>query len=138
MHFNEAKFEVLQFWADMSAAPDILYMALDGLQLGSWSPGASKLLHGGLCPTLLLAQRLRGHDDLAVLPRTAVVPLRPVKYQPPGGYAAQLCQSDLEPRARTAGLLGKAGAVRLYSQEHRREHCMLCFLWKLSRELNSG
>ena len=30
MHFNEAKFEVLQFWADMSAAPDILYMALDG------------------------------------------------------------------------------------------------------------
>jgi hypothetical protein len=30
MHFNEAKFEVLRFWADRSAAPDILYMAPDG------------------------------------------------------------------------------------------------------------
>ena len=30
MHFNEVKFEVLRFWADMSAAPDILYMAPDG------------------------------------------------------------------------------------------------------------
>ena len=36
MHFNEAKFEVLQFWADMSAAPDILYVALDG---GNWDLG---------------------------------------------------------------------------------------------------
>ena len=30
MHCNEAKFEVLRFWADRSAAPDILYMAPDG------------------------------------------------------------------------------------------------------------
>ena len=30
MHFNEAKFEVLRFWADRSAAPYILYMAPDG------------------------------------------------------------------------------------------------------------
>ena len=30
MHFNKSKFEVLQFWADGSAAPDILYMAQDG------------------------------------------------------------------------------------------------------------
>ena len=29
MHFNEAKFEVLLFRADRSAAPDILYMAPD-------------------------------------------------------------------------------------------------------------
>ena len=29
MHFNEFKFEVLQLWANISAAPDILYMAPD-------------------------------------------------------------------------------------------------------------
>ena len=29
MLFNKPKFEVLQFWADGSAAPDILYMAPD-------------------------------------------------------------------------------------------------------------
>ena len=30
MHFNQDKFEVLRFWADKSAAPDILYMSPDG------------------------------------------------------------------------------------------------------------
>jgi hypothetical protein len=30
MHFNEAKFKVVRFWADRSDAPDILYMAPDG------------------------------------------------------------------------------------------------------------
>ena len=30
MHFSEAKVEVLRLWANRSAAPGILYMALDG------------------------------------------------------------------------------------------------------------
>ena len=30
MEFNSEKFETLRYWADLTSAPDILYMAPDG------------------------------------------------------------------------------------------------------------
>ena len=167
MHFNEVKFEVLRFWADMSAAPDILYMAPDGgpieekdctrdlgVQVGTdlmFSDQVDHAVAAGsrMAGWVLRSFRHRGRGVMMTLLRSLV--------QPRLDYCSQLWSpSDQgsinrleavqhsfvsrirDPLLKQLDYWGKLELLRLYSQERRRERYMLCFLWKLSRRLISG
>jgi hypothetical protein len=167
MHFNEAKFEVLRFWADRSAAPDILYMAPDGgpieekdctrdlgVQVGTdlmFSTQVDSAVAAGsrMAGWVLRTFRHRSRGVMLTLLRCLI--------QPRLDYCSQLWSpSDQcginrleavqhsfisriwDPVLEPLNYWGKLEVLRIYSQERRRERYMVCFLWKLSRGLISG
>ena len=167
MHFNEAKFEVLRFWADRSAAPDILYMAPDGgpieekdctrdlgVQVGTdlmFGAQVDCAVTAGsrMAGWALRTFRHRGRGVMLTLLRCLV--------QPRLDYCSQLWSPSnqgsinrleavqhnfvsriWDPVLDQSDYWGKLELLRLYSQERRRERYMVCFLWKLSRGLISG
>ena len=167
MYFNESKFEVLRFWADRSAAPDILYMAPDGgpieekdctrdlgVQVGTdltFSVQVDRAAAAGsrMAGWALRTFRHRGRAVMLTLLRSLI--------QPRLDYCSQLwspsdqaninrleaVQRCFVGRIRGAALeeldyWEKLQQLRLYSQERRRERYMICFLWKLSCGLIGG
>ena len=167
MHFNEAKFEVLRFWADRSAAPDILYMAPDGgpieekdctrdlgVQVGTdlmFTAQVDRAVAAGsrMAGWIMRTFRHRGRSVMLTLLRSLV--------QPRLDYCSQLWSpSDQgsinrleavqhnfvsriwDPVLEQLDYWERLKLLRLYSQERRRERYMVCFLWKLSRGLISG
>ena len=167
MHYNDEKFEVLRFWADRSAAPDILYLAPDGgpieekdctRDLGvqvstdlTFSVQVDRAVAAGsyMAGWALRTFRSRGRGVMLTLLRTII--------QPRLDYCSQLwspseqgsinrleaVQQYFVGKISDSVLDGldyweKLKALRLYSQERRRERYMVCFLWKLSQGLVGG
>ena len=167
MHYNEEKFEVLRFWADRSAAPDILYLAPDGgpieekdctRDLGvqvstdlTFSVQVDRAVAAGshMAGWALRTFRHRGRGVMLTLLRTLI--------QPRLDYCSQLwspseqgsinrleaVQQYFVRRISDSIIEGldyweQLKALRLYSQERRRERYMVCFLWKLSQGLVGG
>ena len=167
MHYNEDKFEVLRFWADRSAAPEVLYLAPNGspieekectrdlgVQVGTdlnFSAQVDRAIAAGshMVGWALRTFRHRGSGVMLTLLRSLI--------QPRLDYCSQLwspsdqnsinrleaVQHTFVSRIRDSALdqldyWGKIKSLRLYSQERRRERYMVCFLWKLSQGLVTG
>ena len=167
MVFNAGKFELLRFWMDREAAPDILYTGPDGgpieekqclRDLGvlvstdlsfceqiDKAVGSASRMAGWVLRTF----RRRSRDLMITLLRSLV--------QPRLDYCSQLwsprdqtninkieaVQRQFLSHIRDDLLTGKTyweklSLLRVYSQERRRERYQICFLWKLSQGLVEG
>ena len=167
MKFNQDKFEVLRFWADRSAAPDILYMAPDGSpieekdstrDLGvqidtdlTFGSQVDRAVAAGsrMAGWAIRSFRHRGREVMVTLMRCLV--------QPRLDYCSQLWspadQGSInrleavqrsfinrvrDPALELSSYWERLKILGLYSQERRRERYMVCFVWKLSQGLIGG
>ena len=167
MVFNAGKFELLRFWLDREAAPDILYMAPDGSpieekdclrDLGvrvstdlTFSTQIDMVVESGsrMAGWALRTFRRRGRGLMLTILRSLV--------QPRLDYCSQLwsprdqssinrlesVQRQFISQIRDDSLAGmnyweRLSHLRVYSQERRRERYQICFLWKLTQGLISG
>ena len=162
MEFNSGKFELLRFWSDREAAPDILYLAPDGSpieqkdsirDLGvrvstdlTFSTQVNLAVNSGNCMAGWAMRTFRGRGKYLML-----TVLRSL-IQPRLDYCSQLwsprdqhsinqlesVQKNFISQIRSPDLRGrdyweKLSILRVYSQERRRERYQICFLWKLSQ-----
>ena len=167
MVFNAGKFELLRFWLDREAAPDILYMAPDGgpiegkdclRDLGvrvstdlTFNTQIDTVVQAGsrMAGWALRTFRRRGRGLMLTLLRSLI--------QPRLDYCSQLwsprdqtsinrlddVQRQFIYQIRDVSLVGvnyweKLSLLRVYSQERRRERYQVCFLWKQSQGLVDG
>ena len=167
MQFNAGKFELLRFWSDKEAAPDILYMAPDGSpieekeclrDLGvrvntdlTFSTQIDMTVQAGSQMAGWALRSFRGRSKYLMLTL-----LRSL-IQPRLDYCSQLwsprdqnsinriegVQKSFISQIRDSSLLGfnyweKLHSLRVYSEERRRERYQICFLWKLCQGLITG
>ena len=167
MHFNHDKFEVLRFWPDRTAAPDVIYVGPDGdpIEQKDCTRDLGVLIGTDLTFSAQVDQAVAAGSSMAGWglrtfrhrgPRVMLTLLRSL-VQPRLDYCSQLwspadqgsinrleaVQHSLvgriwDPALEQLDYWGKLQHLRLYSQERRRERYMLCFLWKLSCGLVSG
>ena len=167
MMFNAGKFELLRFWLDREAAPDILYLSPDGgpieekdclRDLGvristdlNFSTQVDMTIESGsrMSGWALRTFRRRGKYVMLTILRSLV--------QPRLDYCSQLwsprdqtsinrleaVQRQFISQIRDSALEGlnyweKLSQLRVYSQERRRERYQICFLWKQSQGLVDG
>ena len=167
MVFNAGKFELLRFWLDQEAAPDILYMAPDGSpieekdclrDLGvrvstdlTFSTQIDMVVESGsrMAGWALRTFRRRGRGLMLTILRSLI--------QPRLDYCSQLwsprdqsainrlesVQRQFISQIRDDSLAvmnywERLSHLRVYSQERRRERYQICFLWKQTQGLISG
>ena len=167
MVFNAGKFELLRFWLDREAAPDVLYLSPEGgpieekeslRDLGvrintdlSFSDQIDMTVNSAskMAGWALRTFRRRGKYLMITILRSLI--------QPRLDYCSQLwsprdqgsinrleaVQHQFLSQIRDPLLQGmsyweKLSLLRVYSQERRRERYQICFVWKLSQGLVDG
>ena len=167
MMFNAGKFELLRFWTDRDAAPDILYLAPDGSpieekdclrDLGvrvstdlTFSTQIDLTVESGsrMAGWALRTFRGRGRQLMLTLLRCLVQPRLDYCSQlwSPRDQASinrledvqrQFLSKVWDPVLQNMNYWEKLSSLRVYSQERRRERYQICFLWKLSQGLVEG
>ena len=167
MMFNAGKFELLRFWTDRDAAPDILYLAPDGSpieekdclrDLGvrvstdlTFNTQIDLTVESGsrMAGWALRTFRGRGRQLMLTLLRSLVQPRLDYCSQlwSPRDQASinrledvqrQFLSKVWDPVLQNMNYWEKLSSLRVYSQERRRERYQICFLWKLSQGLVEG
>ena len=167
MVFNAGKFELLRFWLDREAAPDILYMAPDGgpieekdclrdlgvristdlsfnVQIDMTVMSSSKMAGWAL-----RSFRRRGKYLMLTILRTLIQPRLDYCSQlwsprdqfninQLEGVQRQFLSEIKEPALTGLSYWEVLSELRVYSQERRRERYQICFLWKESQGLVDG
>ena len=167
MVFNAWKFELLRFWLDREAAPDILYLAPDrcpieekdclrdlGVRVSTdltFGEQVDMTVQAGsrMAGWALRTFRRRGRQLMLTVLRSLV--------QPRLDYCSQLwsprdqnninrleaVQKQFISQIKDSSLdrmnyWEKLTHLRVYSQERRRERYQICFLWKQSQGMIDG